>query len=98
MGHTVSAEARAKMRMAHIGNRANGWNPTGLGIRRGRAAVRIVSGWVQRARAVWVQHNGPICKGMLIHHRDENKLNDKIENLKCMTNKDHTKHHRLSDR
>lgn len=58
-----------------------------------RAYVRIVSGWVKRAHAVWVQHNGPIPSGRLIHHHDEDTLNDAIENLRCWTYLQHNRYH-----
>jgi len=65
----------------------------GLYIKRGRAYVRIFTGWVKRARAVWVMHHGPIPKGRVIHHRDEDKLNDDLENLRCWTGSQHMGHH-----
>jgi hypothetical protein len=35
-------------------------------------------------RAVWEYHNGPIPKGMAIHHIDGNADNNAIENLECV--------------
>lgn len=42
---------------------------------------------------VWEAFNGPIPKGYVIHHKDHNKLNDRLDNLQLMTNGEHTKHH-----
>lgn len=41
--------------------------------------------WVLKARYVWEQHNGPIPKGSVILHRDQNKSNDDISNLVLVT-------------
>ena len=36
-------------------------------------------------RVVWTQHHGAIPKGMQIHHRNSNKLDNRIENLELVT-------------
>lgn len=40
---------------------------------------------------VWRSHNGEIPNGYDIHHRDENKQNNCIENLECLSKADHTR-------
>lgn len=42
---------------------------------------------------VWETHNGAIPKGFQIHHKDNDKGNNDIENLELKTNKSHQKHH-----
>ena len=43
---------------------------------------------------IWEQHyKRRIPKGMVVHHKDLNPLNNKISNLQLMTNSDHTKLH-----
>ena len=42
---------------------------------------------------VWIKHNGDIPKGHQIHHKDENKDNNEIDNLDCMTKKAHLEWH-----
>ena len=44
---------------------------------------------------VWQQHYGKPPKGFHIHHKDENKSNNTIENLELMTVFDHLKMHGL---
>jgi hypothetical protein len=44
-------------------------------------------------RAIWSFHNGLIPKGHHIHHKDGNHLNNKIENLECLTPKEHFQAH-----
>ena len=44
-------------------------------------------------RAVWVDAHGDIPKGFHIHHVDENPLNNSIENLQCLSPKDHSRVH-----
>lgn len=44
-------------------------------------------------RYIWEKYNGPIPKGYEIHHVDENKDNNDISNLMCLSNHDHQSHH-----
>ena len=43
-------------------------------------------------RLVWERHFGPIPEGMVLHHKDENRLNNDISNLELI---DHRTHRRL---
>ncbi len=45
-------------------------------------------------RLVWEEQFGVIPKGMDIHHKDGNKLNNKIENLECLSRKEHGGKHK----
>jgi hypothetical protein len=47
----------------------------------------------QAHRWVWINHFGEIPEGMHIHHIDEDKSNNEIENLKLMTPSEHLKSH-----
>lgn len=49
--------------------------------------------WVPLARHVYEANYGPLARGMVIHHRDRNPLNDSIENLQAMTRRDHALEH-----
>ena len=40
-------------------------------------------------RAVWIYHNGEIPSGYHIHHVDNNKANNAIDNLQCLTKEEH---------
>ena len=42
---------------------------------------------------VWKYHHNLIPKGWHVHHRDENKSNNSIENLTIMSVSDHVSHH-----
>lgn len=44
-------------------------------------------------RDVWDHYNGPIPKGLQIHHKDGNKENNEITNLELMRLDAHTKIH-----
>jgi len=54
--------------------------------------------WIKNARFVWIKYNGKIPKDYLIHHTNENTLNDNIKNLDCLTRKEHLDIHRESIR
>lgn len=42
-------------------------------------------------RDVWEFYNEPIPKGWDIHHKDENKANNDINNLECLPKAEHTR-------
>lgn len=42
---------------------------------------------------VWKSQHGPVPKGMLIHHKDEDFANNRIENLQAVTYSEHGKIH-----
>lgn len=45
-------------------------------------------------RYIWMTYNGPIPSDHVIHHKDGNKLNNDIENLECVPERDHlSKYH-----
>lgn len=39
-------------------------------------------------RLVWEAFNGPISEGLEVNHKDENKLNNTLENLELLNHKD----------
>lgn len=60
-----------------------------------RAFVKIAepSVWRERAKVVWEEANGPIPRGMVIHHIDRDPLNDALGNLQAMTRREHALEH-----
>jgi len=53
---------------------------------------------IQKHRAVWIEHHGEIPEGMVIHHINGNKKDNRIENLECLTRKEHAKRHLKTNR
>jgi hypothetical protein len=49
-------------------------------------------------RYVWEQANGPIPKGMVIHHKDFNRGNWNLSNLEMLTRAEHMKLHKIDPR
>lgn len=47
---------------------------------------------------VWEKFNGPVPQGYNIHHFDENKNDNQIDNLMCMTKSEHHTWHAKHDR
>jgi len=45
--------------------------------------------WIEYAKFVWIKNNGKIPKGYLIHHSDEDTMNDNINNLVPLTRRVH---------
>ena len=49
-------------------------------------------------RYIWEQLNGKIPDGYHIHHKDENKLNNSIDNLECISASEHAKLHHTGNK
>ncbi len=50
--------------------------------------------WVRKSNLIMAEHLGRmLAKNEIVHHRNENKTDDRIENLEVMDNKDHAVHH-----
>lgn len=47
-------------------------------------------------RVIWVWHNGPIPKGLVINHKDYNRANNNIDNLEVLTQKENTEYSRIN--
>ena len=56
-------------------------------------AIKINGKKIDEHVYVWEQNFGPIPKGYVVHHKDENKKNNNIDNLEIMTRSEHTKMH-----
>ena len=86
---------RRNMGLRQQGNKNLLWSATGWGVKRAYYFVRILSGkYINHARAVWVQANGPLPSELMIHHRDGDSFNDSLENLEAMTRSQHTRLHK----
>lgn len=48
-----------------------------------------------RARRTWEVFNGPIPDGMVIHHKNGDPSDDRLENLELLTPEEHVRHHHL---
>jgi len=75
-----------------------------LAKRTGRINVKVINhpefgtGWVKRSHLVYWEHYGTrIPRGYVLHHKDGDRTNDNIRNLKLMTNAAHTTHHQLGN-
>lgn len=53
--------------------------------------------WMEYAKWVWINANGPIPKGLIVHHLDEDTLNDDISNLCLLTRKAHFEIHKIGE-
>lgn len=71
-------------------------NPTMKLGKRGYYEIYIpLKGWKKFHHYVWEKENKKtLPKGYVIHHIDENKLNNDISNLQLMSVSEHNSHHR----
>ena len=51
-----------------------------------------------RARVVWAAANGPIPAARLIHHRNEDPFDDRLDNLQMVTRAEHAAIHSTPER
>ena len=77
-GQSVRAFSASIHRDGHL--RMHGW----VG---GKTKHRYV------ARSVWEYFNGPIEEGMILHHKDFNELNNRLENFELLTPSEHNSVH-----
>lgn len=62
-----------------------------------RAWIKVAepSVWQLRAIVVWEQaHGQSLPKGMIVHHRDRDSLNDNPSNLEALTRSEHIQEHK----
>lgn len=61
-----------------------------------RAWIKVAepSVWRLQCHVVWEEQRGPIPDGKLIHHIDDDTLNDSLDNLALVSRSEHLKIHR----
>jgi hypothetical protein len=47
---------------------------------------------------IWKDAHGPIPPGYVVHHKDHDPLNNVLDNLECLLETEHAKHHGESNR
>ena len=86
------------------GQKSNKWMPVGTirtridknKAKRNWIKIEEPNQWVLVAVFNWLKNNGTIPDGFLIHHIDENALNDNVSNLCLVTRSTHINLHRKS--
>ncbi len=61
-----------------------------------RATVKIAmpNKWKMRAHVAWETVHGPVPRGVLVHHKNRDTLDDRPENLEIVTRAEHMNEHR----
>lgn len=61
-----------------------------------RYIVHVKNGTpVKEHRQVWIDHHGEIPPGYIIHHKNRNRSDNRIDNLEMMTPKEHLLEHQI---
>jgi len=67
-------------------------------VKDGRVQVKCEDGkWRYRSRLVWAAANGTIPRGILIHHDNEDPMDDRLGNLMAVTRAEHARIHSTPD-
>jgi len=83
-----SDEHKEKIRLGHL-QRGRGYR-----LNRGYKIINIGRRKeMSEHRLIWEQHYGKIPKGYIIHHKDENRSNNDINNLQLLTTSQHAELH-----
>ena len=109
LGRKQSDEHRRKNSEGHKGNvnrpnlaelmrgkHGGRWKPIGSErVNNGHIQVKVAEGrrWKYRARAVWEQAFGPLLRTQIIHHRNGDPFDDRLENLQMVTRAEHARLH-----
>lgn len=80
-------------RLKTLGEHGPGWKGGKIIDKKGYIRIRVGGKYRAEHQVVWESHNGTIPNGHVIHHKDENKKNNDISNLECITKREHDLHH-----
>lgn len=83
------------------GQPARNWLPVGSetvrtfkGVKRAFVKIAEPNVWRERAKVVWERENGmPVPRGLVVHHKDRDSLNDDPSNLVALTRRQHALEH-----
>lgn len=86
----------------HARGRANGkWNGGRMLSSHGYVLVKVGrshplafgTGYAYEHDLVWVTAHGPLPLGHLVHHKNGDKTDNRLENLEALTREEHGRHH-----
>ncbi len=76
-------------RIATLGKHGPGWKGGRFKTRKGYIRIYVEGGYVFEHRYIFEKMCGEIPRNHVIHHIDGDKENNQIENLMCLSKKDH---------
>jgi hypothetical protein len=53
--------------------------------------------WIEYSKYIWVKTNGNTPRGYVVHHKNQDTLDDSIENLELLTRKEHFEIHNIGE-
>ena len=71
-------------------------NTMGKGVMRKSKYIKVKlkdGSTIDEHRLVWINHHGEIPAGYWVHHKNDNKHDNSIDNLELKTPAEHNKHH-----
>ncbi|KKL64147.1 hypothetical protein LCGC14_2167940 [marine sediment metagenome] len=101
LGRPCSDETRAKLSVSHTGvplspaHRAAMSDSHFLFLNEGYAYAKFLGSWELAHRLAYVYYHGPIPEGRIVHHGNEDKLDNRKDNLESVTPGEHNRIHKL---
>lgn len=85
----LTTRSQAKYCNSTCANKARGIDPSKTEYER----IRFNGKMMPLHKVIWIKANGAVPSGYIVHHKNGNKLDNRLENLEILTAQQHAEHH-----